>query len=186
LIYNYAWGRDASVFKEEDPIKSVGNSSTLKFDVDDRETAHLVLLSLTEMTAWRLREANMNCRVVSISIKDKDFGFKIKQRKLMYFTDCTRDIYMNACSLFDELWDKRPIRALGVHVSDLEFSKVKQINFFQDELSLKNEILDKAIDKIRSRYGETSVIRGVFANSDLKPILGGYPDDEYTGMKSIL
>ncbi|HOW23984.1 MAG TPA: DNA polymerase IV [Sedimentibacter sp.] len=186
LIYNYAWGRDASVFKEEDPIKSVGNSSTLKFDVDDRETAHLVLLSLTEMTAWRLREANMNCRVVSISIKDKDFGFKIKQRKLMYFTDCTRDIYMNACSLFDELWDKRPIRALGVHVSDLEFSKVKQINFFQDELSLKNEILDKAIDKIRSRYGETSVIRGVFANGDLKPILGGYPDDEYTGMKSIL
>jgi DNA polymerase-4 len=48
LIYNYAWGRDASVFKEEDPIKSVGNSSTLKFDVDDRETAHLVLLKLSK------------------------------------------------------------------------------------------------------------------------------------------
>jgi DNA polymerase-4 len=51
---------------------------------------------------------------------------------------------------------------------------------------LKNEILDKAVDKIRSKYGETSVIRGVFANSDLKPILGGYPDDEYPGMSSIL
>ncbi|HHZ00245.1 MAG TPA: DNA polymerase IV [Tissierellia bacterium] len=186
LIYNYAWGRDASTFKEGVPMKSVGNSSTLKFDVEDREIAHLVLLSLTEMTAWRLREANMNCRVVSISIKDKDFGFKIKQRKLMYFTDSTRDIYINACCLFDELWDKRPIRALGVHVSDLEFAKIKQINFFQDELSLKNEILDKAIDKIRSKYGDTSVIRGAFANGDLRPILGGYPDDEYPGMRSIL
>ena len=186
LIYNYAWGRDISTFKESDPIKSVGNSSTLKFDVTDRETAHAVLLSLTEMTALRLREANMNCRVVSISIKDKDFGFKIRQRKLMYFTDCTRDIYMNTCSLFDELWDNKPIRALGVSVSDLEFSKVKQISFFQDELSVKNEILDKTVDKIRAKYGDNSIIRGVFANSDLKPLLGGYPDDEYPSMSSIL
>lgn len=186
LIYNYAWGRDISTFKERDPVKSVGNSSTLKFDVRDRETAHVVLLSLTETTAWRLREAGMCCRVVSISIKDKDFAYRAKQRKLMYFTDCTRDIYMNICTLFDELWDKRPIRALGVHVSDLEFSKFKQTNFFQDELNLKNEILDKAVDKIRSKYGDNSIIRGVFANSDLRPLLGGYPDDEYPDMSSIL
>ena len=158
----------------------------MKFDVTDRETAHVILLSLTEMTAWRLREANMCCRVVSISIKDRDFGFKIKQGKIMYFTDSTRDIYMNACSLFDELWDKKPVRALGVHVSDLEFSNFKQTNFFQDELSLKNEILDKTVDKVRAKYGENSIIRGVFANSGLRPVLGGYPDDEYPGMTSIL
>jgi len=186
MIYNYAWGRDDSVFKEKSPIKSVGNSSTLKFNVDNRETAHAILLSLTEMTALRLREANMNCRVVSVSIKDKDFGYEAKQRKLLYFTDCTRDIYQNICSLFDELWDRRPIRQLGVSVSDLEFSHIKQTNIFQDELSIKNEILDKAVDKIRVKYGDEAVIRGVFANSDLSPILGGYPDDEYPGMGSIL
>lgn len=186
MIYNYAWGRDDSVFKEKDPIKSVGNSSTLKFNVDNSETAHVILLSLTEMTALRLREANMNCRVVSVSIKDKDFGYGAKQRKLMYFTDCTRDIYQNICTLFDELWDGKPIRQLGVSVSDLEFSDIKQINIFQDELSIKNEILDKAVDKIRIKYGDEAVIRGVFANSDLRPVLGGYPDEEYPGMGSIL
>ncbi|MDW5299506.1 MAG: DNA polymerase IV [Sedimentibacter sp.] len=186
MIYNYAWGRDNSIFKAKDPIKSVGNSSTLKFNVTDKQTAHVILLSLTEMTAWRLREANMNCRVVSVSIKDSSFGYAAKQRKLMYFTDCTRDIYMNICDLFDGLWDKRPIRQLGVSVSDLEYSNIKQINIFQDELSVKNEILDKAVDKIRAKYGDESVIRGVFANSDFKPLLGGYPDDDYPGMGSIL
>lgn len=186
LIYNYAWGRDNSSFKDKEPIKSVGNSSTIKFNVTDSETAHVILLSLTEMTAWRLREANMSCRVVSVSIKDKDFNYGAKQRKLMYFTDCTRDIYKNICSLFDELWDKSPIRQLGVSVSDLEFSNIKQLNIFQDELSVKNEVLDKAVDKIRSKFGDESIIRGVFANSDLRPILGGYPDDEYPGMSSIL
>ena len=186
MIYNYAWGRDNSVFKPKDPIKSVGNSSTLKSNVTDKQTAHVILLSLTEMTAWRLREANMNCRVVSVSIKDSDFGYSAKQKKLMYFTDCTRDIYMNICDLFDELWDERPIRQLGVSVSDLEYSSFKQINIFQDRLSRKNEIFEKGVDKIRSKYGDKSVSRGLFANSNLKPFLGGYPDDDYPGMGSIL
>jgi DNA polymerase-4 len=186
LIYNYAWGRDGSLFKPKAPIKSVGNSSTLKFNVEDRETAHIILLSLTEMAAWRLREAKMCCRVVSVSIKDKDFRYGAKQRKLLYFTDCTRDIYKSICSIFDELWDNNPIRQLGVSLSDLEYSTVKQINIFQDELSLKNEILDKTVDKIREKYGDEAIIRGVFANSCLRPILGGYPDDEYPGMGSIL
>lgn len=186
LIYNYAWGRDCSTFKAQNPIKSVGNSSTLKFNVCDNETAHVVLLSLTEMTAWRLREANMHCRVVSVGIKDKDFSYVAKQRKLDYFTDCTRDIYLNICSLFDELWNGNPIRQLGVHVSDLEYSNIKQINIFQDKLSIKNEVLDKTVDKIRSKYGDEAIIRGIFANTDLHPILGGYPDDEYPSMSSIL
>ncbi len=186
LIYNYAWGRDNSAFKSKNPIKSVGNSSTLKFDVNDKQTAHVILLSLVEMTAWRLRQANMNCTVVSVSIKDKDFRYASKQKKLMYFTDCTRDIYMGICDLFDELWDGSPIRQLGVSVSNLEYSNIKQINIFQDRLSVKNEILDKAVDKIRCKYGDESVVRGVFANSYLKPLLGGYPDDDYPGMGSIL
>ncbi|MEL7649204.1 MAG: DNA polymerase IV [Sedimentibacter sp.] len=186
LIYNYAWGRDDSLFKEKAPIKSVGNSSTLKFNVKDRETAHVILLSLTEMTAWRLREANMVCRVVSVAIKDSSFGYAARQRKLMGFTDCTRDIYLNLVSIFDGLWDGSPIRQLGVSVSDLEVSGIRQMNIFQDELSIKNEILDKAVDKIRERFGDESVIRGVFANSGLKPLLGGYPEDDYPGMASIL
>lgn len=186
LIYNYAWGRDASAFKTNEPIKSVGNSSTLKYDVIDRETAHTILLSLTEMTSWRLREANMNCRVISVSIKDNEFGYVSKQKKLMYFTDCTRDIYINICSLFDELWDEKPIRLLGVAVSELEFSNIKQINMFQDKISIKNEILDKTVDKIRTKYGDESIMRGVFANGDLKPLLGGYPEDEYPGLSSTL
>lgn len=186
LIYSYAWGLDSSVFKAEEPIKSVGNSSTLKFDVEDKDTAHIILLSLTEMTAWRLREADMTCKVISVSIKDKDFGYISRQKKLLYFTDCTRDIYINICNLFDEVWDKKPIRQLGVSVSDLEFSNIKQINIFQDELSTKNEMLDKTVDKIRMKYGDEAIMRGVFANSEFKPLLGGYPDDEYIGMSSIL
>lgn len=186
LIYAYANGHDASTFKPPTPIKSVGNSSTLKFNVEDTETAHAIILSLVEMTAWRLREAKMMCSVVSISIKDSSFGYISRQKKLQYFTDCTQDIYKNICSLFDKVWDKNPIRQLGVSVSDLDEAKFQQLSIFKDRNSLNNEKLDKVIDKIREKYGDTAIIRGVFANSDLEPLLGGYPDDEYPGMSSIL
>jgi len=186
LIHAYANGIDASSFKPAPPIKSVGNSSTLKFDVEDTDTAHAIILSLVEMTAWRLREAEMTCRVVSVSIKDKDFGYISRQQKLPYFTDCTKEIYKNICKLFDKYWDGRSIRQLGVSVSELEFAKFQQLSMFKDRNTLNNEKLDKVIDSIRERFGDTAVIRGVFANSELSPLLGGYPDDEYPGMSSIL
>lgn len=186
LIYTYAHGLDASTFKPAEPIKSVGNSSTLKFDVTDADTAHAIILSLVEMTAWRLREAEMTCSVVSVSIKDKDFGYISRQKKWPYFTDCTKDIYKNICSLFDKHWDKRPIRQLGVGVSYLEESKFQQMSIFKDRNMLNNEKLDRVIDSIREKYGDTAIIKGVFANSELNPLLGGYPDTDYPGMSSIL
>nr|WP_312577181.1 DNA polymerase IV [Sedimentibacter sp.] len=186
LIYAYANGLDASTFKPQHQIKSVGNSSTLKFNVEDLETAHAIILSLVEMTAWRLREARMMCSVVSIGIKDSNFGYISRQKKLMYFTDCTKDIYNNICYLFDKYWDKRPIRQLGVSVSDLEFATFQQMSIFKDRNMLNNEKLDKVIDSIREKYGDTAIIRGVFANSEFSPLLGGYPEDDYPAMSSIL
>jgi len=39
------------------------------------------------------------------------------QRVLSVSTNITAEIYVAACGLFDELWDKRPIRHLGIHTS---------------------------------------------------------------------
>ncbi len=183
LIYAYANGIDNSDFNASSTVKGIGNSSTIKFDVEDRETAHAIILSLVEMTAWRLRKADMLCRLVRISIKDSLFGHISHQRKLAYFTDSTTEIYKNICILFDEIWDKRPIRQLGVSVSDLCLADMQQLSLFYNP---NNSRLDKTIDSIREKYGETAIMRGVFANSSLRPILGGYPDDEYPGMKSNL
>ncbi len=183
LIYAYANGIDDSTFKPSLPVKSIGNSSTIKFDVEDKDTAYAIILSLVEMTAWRLRKADMICRVVSISIKDSLFGYTSHQKKLSYFTDSTYDIYKNICTLFDEVWTKNPIRQIGVSVSDLCSCNLQQMNLFNSSSGNK---LDKVIDGLREKYGETAIMRGVFANSDLHPILGGYPDDEYPGMTSIL
>ncbi|HBH12896.1 MAG: DNA polymerase IV [Clostridiales bacterium 38_11] len=188
LIYDYARGIDCSTFSTEEsvPFKGVGNGSTIPFDVEDSLTAHRILLSLVETASKRLRDEDLSCRVIAVGIKDKSFGYQSHQRRLAYFTNCTYDLYVAVQDLFDEAWDLQPIRHMNVRFTDLEKTKVKQLNFFQNQYSVKMEKLDCAIDYIREKYGKYSIIRGGYIDSGLSPILGGYPDDDYPDMRSIL
>ena len=58
MLWNNANGIDNSKVEDRtsDDIKTVGNSTTTRFDVKDRDTAHRIILSLCETTALRLRE----------------------------------------------------------------------------------------------------------------------------------
>lgn len=46
----------------------------------------------------------------------------------------------------------------------------------------KDERLNKAIDNIRKDYGERSIIRGTFANTEIDAIQGGVNDGDYLMM----
>ncbi|KUO71442.1 MAG: hypothetical protein APF81_09070 [Desulfosporosinus sp. BRH_c37] len=68
LVWNYANGIECSPVRENRRplIKGIGNSTTIAFDVEDKNTAHLVLLSLTETVATRLRQSDYCARLVSV------------------------------------------------------------------------------------------------------------------------
>lgn len=46
----------------------------------------------------------------------------------------------------------------------------------------KAEQLDKAVDEIRRTFGAESIMRGTFANSEIKPIQGGVNDSNHLMM----
>ncbi len=188
LIYNYAWGRDNSQFNRQEyiPFKSVGNGSTIHFDVEDKETAYKILLSLVETTTRRLREAGMQCRVVSISLRSSEFLNSGHQRKLMSFTDSTREVYEITKELFDELWDGSAIRQFNVRLSDIISSEITQLSIFDRKDMEKMKKLDSAIDSIRNKYGKQAIMRATFVNSGLKSMIGGYASEEYPAMSSII
>ena len=50
---------DASLFLDDQPVKSVGNSTTTPSDVTDERGARLTLLDLSESVAFRLRQQGM-------------------------------------------------------------------------------------------------------------------------------
>lgn len=189
LIHNYANGLEDSVVRKSnyEVIKGMGNSTTIAFDVDDIQTAHKILLSLTETVCMRVRKANMATQLISVSIKNSDFYSASHQRKLAYTTDSTNNIYLSVKELFNELWNGEPIRKLGVRVSELTSNDFIQTSLFDNKNSYKYKALDKSIDNIRERFGSDSIYRACFLNSRLQPMSGGNDEeDDYPMMASQL
>ncbi|MEA4827077.1 MAG: DNA polymerase IV [Clostridium sp.] len=188
LIWNYANGIDNSKVRKSNYIemKGIGNSTTISFDVEDRETAHKVLLSLCETVGMRLRDSGNCCTVVSLFIRGNDLISYSRQKKLSTATDSTRKIYEVACYLFDNVWKGKPIRHLGVHITDFCNNDFYQYNLLDSFNYDKDRKLNKVVDEIRLKYGNKAIIRSCFLNSGLNPMCGGVGEEEYPLMSSIL
>jgi DNA polymerase-4 len=188
-IWQYANGiEDSNIrIKRYPTVKGIGNSTTIPYNIIDRRTACLYLLSLTEMVASRLRAQEFLCGLIAISIKNDTFKFQSHQKKLYYFTDLTSDIYKEACHLFDQLWDGTAIRHLGIRVTEFVPAQKRQFSLFEGANYEARRHLDQTIDHLRTRFGPSIVSRGAFANGPIKGIVGGVPDhDDYPMMASLL
>lgn len=168
VIWNFANGIDVSdVASEETENKGYGNSTTLSFNVEDGETARMILLSLAETVGKRLRGHCVRIEVVTVQIRYSDMTRTSHQRVLPDATNSTNEIYRAACSLFDELWDGSPIRLLGLQTGKVfQQEDGRQMSLFAEENYEKQEKLDKAVDKIRSKYGNNAVMRASFLQED--------------------
>lgn len=177
LLWQYANGiDDSSVEPIQAAAKSVGNSHTLSKDATTKEEAFKVLLSLADSVATRLRKSGVYASMVSVEIKYSDFRQVSHQCILTTPANTGSAIYKTSCELFDELWDQTPIRLLGVRATKLiDINEPTQLSLFDyihtientDSLvssikktSKKQVDLEKALDKIREKYGKDAIVRG--------------------------
>lgn len=164
LLWEYANGIDDSmIITNHSELKGIGNSITLSQDVTTTEEAQKVLLHLAETVAGRLRKDGRLAGMISTEIKLNNFQSISHQLTLTTPSDSTDVIYQKACQLFDEMWDKTPIRLLGIRTSKLvSKDEPVQLNLFEMEqpLTQKQKKLDSAIDEIRSKFGNSAITRG--------------------------
>lgn len=174
VIWNYANGIDTDILKKTPAAnKGYGNSITTHFDVTDRDTAHNILLSLCETVGARIRADSAYVSVVSVSLVTFEFHNISKQMTLDSSTNVTEKIYDASISLFDQLWDNTPLRLIGVSTSHASPDKYEQYNLFDMDKYEKLSKLNTAIDSIRNKYGEDSIKRACFVNSDTSHMTGG-------------
>ncbi len=182
-IWNYANGiEDSPVKNIPPPVKSIGNSTTTSFDVDNKKEAHMILLAISEMIGMRIRSIKQQGSVVSVGLKDYKFYSYSHQKKLDIPTDSTNTIYKTSRKLFDKMWKGEPIRSFSISVSQLSSNDFFQLSLME-EYNKKEEILDNTIDKLRYKYGYDTVIRSCFLHSGIEPIIGGVVmEEEYPMM----
>ncbi len=169
ILWQYANGQDDSqVLPEPAKAKGIGNSITLRRDVTDRAEAQKALLHLAESVGERLRASHQLAGLVCTEIKYNTFRSVSHQMSLDTPTSSTDVIYHCACTLFDELWNRTPIRLLGVRTAKLsEENEPVQLNLFdyQAPVSEKQQKLDAALDQIRRRFGKDAIKRGSLLDS---------------------
>ncbi|MDO4270685.1 MAG: DNA polymerase IV [Eubacteriales bacterium] len=165
VLHAFANGYDqtpVSRLDELPAVKSVGNSCTAPHDLRSGEDAKLLLLTLTESVAMRLREQGMQAGTVCVSIRDNDLYSFERQTKLDKPTDLTSELVRAALALFQANYDwRRPVRSLGVRVTELTAGRQPvQLDLYTDESRRqKLEALDRTVDWLRGRFGNRCVQR---------------------------
>mgnify|MGYP002509768778 FL=1 len=163
--------------------KGYGNSMTAPVDVVTEEYAKHLLLSLSETVGTRLRADGVMVSVVSVHLTTCEFQRMNKQMQLDSPTNITEEIYGAACQVFDRLWDKKtPVRQLGVHTSKVQENAGRQYSIFDLEKSDKLEKLDKAVDRVREKYGEDAIFRASFLKGNVSHMSGGLNRERRSGV----
>ncbi|MGB6152473.1 MAG: DNA polymerase IV [Pricia sp.] len=136
--------------------KSISTERTFARDTIDVEKLKGILIAMTENLAYQLRRGEKLTACIMVKIRYSDFNTYSKQLRIPY-TSADHILIPKILDMFKILYNRRLlVRLVGIRFSHL-VSGNYQINLFDDTeeiLSLYN-----AMDNIRKRYGDKSVLR---------------------------
>ena len=136
--------------------KSISTERTFDKDTIDVVKLRGILIAMTENLAYQLRRGEKLTACVAVKIRYSDFNTYSKQVRIPY-TSGDHILIPKILELFKSLYNRRLlIRLIGVKFSHLVTGNY-QINLFDDAEETLN--LYSAMDHIRKKYGDKSVIR---------------------------
>lgn len=161
-LENLARGRDDSPVVPDADAKSIGNETTFAQDVDDIQVIAEVVRDLAANVGRRLREARLKARRVNVKVRFADFKTSTRSRTLAEPTHSDRALIETARALLDERLeqDPRQVRLVGVTTARLVKTDFEQLGLFADPGKEKDASLDRAVDRIRQRFGRDAIHRG--------------------------
>lgn len=168
-LWSYANGLDRSPVRpqhQREPVKSVGNSITFRENLTTREQMRQGLGLLCDSVSTRLRQQQLYCGGVQISLKDPAFRTVSRQKRLPHSTHLMAELLDAAMELLEAVWRPgSPVRLLGVTALDLtdQMETYDQQNLFvlsKAASSNKREKLERAVDAIRGKYGGDAIAYG--------------------------
>jgi DNA polymerase-4 len=156
MIWKKANAIDNSPVEPYSERKSISSERTFDQDTIDVKMLKALLVSMTEKLAFQLRSEEKLSACVTVKIRYSDFNTYTMQARIPY-TSLDHTLIEKVKELFDKLYQKRMlIRLIGVRFSHLVQGSY-QYNLFED--STRQIQLYQAMDKMRKRYGDNTVIQ---------------------------
>lgn len=162
FLYMVSQGRGVSKvhsFEERPDEKSMSHETTLTVDISDIDKIYSTLLWLSDKVSRRLRRGNFLARTISVKVRSSDFKTITRDKTVSHPTDQCKLIYETARRLLPRKYGPNvKVRLLGVKASKLiENETSPQLSFLEDKVGDKMSSSSEAVDKIRNRYGSSSI-----------------------------
>jgi len=157
-----ARGQDAGAWfdgaiGEAEPAKSISHEHTYDHDTANPEQIESTLMRLSQMVGRRMREQELQARTLQLKLRYKDFTTITRARTLQAPTHLDNEIFQQIRELFHASWRKgTEVRLLGVRASSFAEEKTQR-DFLQDDARGKWQQALSAADRLRDRFGESSI-----------------------------
>lgn len=184
-LWEYTNGLDNSPVArsgEAEKIKSVGNGVTFTRDLLTEEDLITAVTSLSDTVAGRLRKYGMKACGVKVDIKDPYFKVISRQKQLFSPTNLAFDLSRAALEIIHASWKTgSPIRMLtitGINLTDEIFDEQLSLFSGDSKSRIKDEQVERTMDKVRKKYGSSSIGFAAVIDNDIGAFVRGYQDEE--------
>jgi DNA polymerase-4 len=153
-------GLDDRAVTPDSEAKSISQEETFGADLTDPEDVRGVLLGQVEQVARRLRKHGLRARTVHLKIRDGAFKTNTRADTLPEATDQTKILWESTRELFDKwaVTSFKPVRLIGMGATSLTRDP-EQLALFVDRASDQQKRLDRAVDRIKDRFGTAAIGR---------------------------
>ena len=160
-----AQGIDPDPVAGGEAAKSIGHEHTFDVDTSDREAIERALLGMADGVAGRLRSMDWKAVTVTLKLRDSSFLTITRQVSLKQPADLTEEIYAAALVLLRKELHGQRIRLVGVTASN--FREREQLQMFAEAGDPRRHKAAEALDAIRRKYGDRSMMRATLVRSEL-------------------
>lgn len=168
-LYHLSRGNDDRTVRPNSGAKSISSETTFFDDKSDYDELAKVLRSLSEKVADRLKKSNTSGHTVVLKLKTSDFKSRTRNRRLAAPTMLADKIFRTGLELLKPETDGTNFRLLGIGVSDLGAPDQADPDDLIDIDATRRAHVEGAVDKVRSKFGNTIVQTGYTFKSRPKP-----------------
>jgi DNA polymerase IV len=160
-LWRLSHGIDHRSVSPDRETKSVSSETTFAKDISQYRALERLLWQQSERVSARLKAKALSGSTVTLKLKSDDFKIRTRARSLETPTQLAARIFEAARALLKKEADGTRYRLLGVGVSSLAEAADADPDDLVDLRARRTADAEHAIDRLREKFGDDAVVKGL-------------------------
>jgi DNA polymerase-4 len=165
-LARFSRGLDTRAVDADRETKSVSAETTFAADIDDFRTLERRLWLLCEKVSGRLKAKELAGATVTLKLKTADFRLRTRARSLAAPTQLAAKIFDAGRELLARETGSTRFRLIGIVISTLAPAQGADPADLVDQRGKRTAAAEQAVDRLRERFGQSAVVRGIALEDD--------------------